>query len=198
MADVPKDFAILDKRLKSHLAKGEYADADRVSQELLRVAESAHPDDLPEIDLAERSAVIPASREEIAVDREHLRLLGTFYYVYGGLAAVVFIIPAILLVVNLASVGLTAGLEAHVGAGLPLMMLVSALFSGARVTGAVYAGRALKQGNHARFIWLVAWLNLLDFFFGTLLSICTMIVMHRPSVKALFAESESDLKRIGR
>lgn len=196
MAEASKEFAALQKRLRTHLAKGQLEDADRLSQELLQLAENAHVDDLPEYDLSESLALASVSPDQVALDKEHLRLLGTFYYVYGGLAALTFMVPLILFAINLASVGLAASLASNDGPAIPLMFVVLLLFNGARVLGAICAGRALKEANHARFIWLIAWLNILDFFFGTVLSVCTMLVMKRQSVKALFADPQSVLKRL--
>ena len=53
------------------------------------------------------------------------------------------------------------------------------------------AGRFLKRHRHYLFCMIVSAVNCLFFPFGTVLSVFTIIVLLRPDVKALFAQTDA-------
>ena len=58
-------------------------------------------------------------------------------------------------------------------------------------TATFLAGRFLANRTHRLFCLVVACINCLNLPFGTILGVCTLIVLLRPSVQALFSAAES-------
>ncbi|MFH1730283.1 MAG: hypothetical protein ABIF82_01365 [Planctomycetota bacterium] len=129
----------------------------------------------------------------VSRDDEHLRILSICHYVYGGVQAAFACIPlihvAIGLVMVFAGVGegrdecaplaIIGGLFAVIGAAV-------VLFGWAVAACVVYAGRCLAQRKSHTFCFVMAAICCLFIPFGTVLGVFTIIVLSRPSVKALF------------
>ncbi len=130
------------------------------------------------------------------LDNEHLRLLSIFYYVKGAISAVFACIPIIHVVLGLimliapqvfghgndqppAFVGL---LLVFLGGGLILFGWTFAVL-------VLMAGRCIAQRRHYTFCFVVACIELLSIPFGTILGVCTIMVLNRASVRALFNTS---------
>ena len=132
---------------------------------------------------------------QIDQDAEHLKLLSIFHYVVAGLNALMASIPLIHLVMGLVfiGVGLTKGGEA---APMALVGMIFAVLAGGMVllgwglaVCIFLAGRYLAQRRHYMFCLVVAAICSMVFPYGMALGICTIIVLCRPSVKALFEAS---------
>lgn len=135
---------------------------------------------------------VPSQAEQ---DREHLRLLAIFHFVLAGVAALFSLLPVFHLLVGfglLASAG-TAPAEALPG------VLVGWIFVGVAglmmTLGFGYAaclliaGRSLAERRRHTFCLVVAGLSCLFMPIGTALGIFTILVLVRPSVRALFPAS---------
>ena len=128
---------------------------------------------------------------QVNQDEEHLRLLSIFHYVLAGIQALMACIPLIHLVVG--SVLLVAGLASREG-GPPvvvglLFMLVAAAIIVLGWTMAVLvflAGRFLAARTHYLYCFVVAAVACAFVPLGTILGVFTIVVLTRPSVKALF------------
>ena len=133
-------------------------------------------------------------------DAEHLRLLSTFHYVVGGLMAFFACIPIIHLTIGLlmlfaphflahgqnappAFVGL---LFVFLGGGLMLLGWTLAIIS-------ILAGRCLSQRRRYRFCFVVACVICIWMPFGTVLGVFDILVLNRPSVKAMFQPAPAGL-----
>jgi len=125
-------------------------------------------------------------------DRDQLRLLSIFHYILGGLFALFGCFPIIHVTLGLAIVsGATSGPG---GPGPPpavgwlfvaiggVIMLVLWALAGCLL----FAGRCLATQKAYTFCFVVACLSCLQMPLGTLLGVFTIIVLVRPSVKALF------------
>ena len=124
---------------------------------------------------------------------EHLRLLSIFHYILAGLDAFTGCIPLFHVSIGIA---MLSGAFDN-GRGPPPPPIVGLLFT--LVGGSisllcwtmavlkVLAGRWLTQHAHPRFCFVVACIECLKMPMGTLLGIFTILVLMRPSVKALFA-----------
>jgi hypothetical protein len=126
-------------------------------------------------------------------DENQLRLLSIFHYVCGGLAAVFACIPIIHLVVGL--VIILAPEKMGSGKNPPpalvgwLFVLLASAFILAGWCFAVliaWAGRCLNRRLHYTYCMVMACVACLFMPFGTVLGVFTIIVLVRPSVKALF------------
>ena len=127
--------------------------------------------------------------EFIDIDQEHLRLLKLGFYIVAGFSAVTLMI--LLLYVGVAST-LISTAAAKNGAGdfplwiIPVIGSVFLLF-GAAVTFLMwFVGRSLGERRRRTFCMIVAGICCLQVPFGTVLGVCALIVLGRPSVKALF------------
>ena len=133
-------------------------------------------------------------------DAEHLRLLSIFHYVVSGLAALFAFFP--LLYVVIGSVFVYAAHHhsaAHrndvppeilgwifitMGSFIFLLGLVVALCI-------LLSGRALARRKRYWFVFVVACIECLFVPFGTILGVCTLIVLSREPVKALFFPAQT-------
>jgi len=126
-------------------------------------------------------------------DQEHLKLLSIFHYVVGGIAALFAFFPICHLFFGIAMVaealsGRSGSSGAPLGFGL-MFVVIPALFI---LVGLAYAisvlltGRFIARRKHHTFCFVVACISTLFTPFGTVLGVFTIIVLLRPSVKALF------------
>ena len=124
-------------------------------------------------------------------DMEHLRLLSIAHFVLGGLVALfaLFAIAYLLF-------GSLAMVSHNTTADNPLPILAGGIFifvgiaflcvGTALAVGLILSGRFLAQRRNYWYCMIVAGLCCLFTPFGTVLGIMTILVLNRPSVKALF------------
>ncbi len=123
-------------------------------------------------------------------DREHLELLAIFHFVVAGLAGLVSLLPLIHLVVGIAlATGQCEG-------GEPVARAIGCFFAAFAATfillGLAFAacmalaGAYLMRRTHYTFCMVMAAIACLFMPFGTVLGVFTLLVLQRPSVKALF------------
>ena len=129
----------------------------------------------------------------VSQDDEHLRILSICHYVYGGVKAAVACIPLIYVAVGLFMLlgSIMAGSDegappAIIGGIFIVIGGAVVLFGWAVAACVIYAGRCLTQRKHRTFCFVMAAVCCLSIPFGTVLGVFTIIVLSRPSVKALF------------
>ena len=131
--------------------------------------------------------------ELVDCDLEHLRLLKICYYILAGtiglfaLFSLIYIGLGALLVSGLIPSNQRSGGDPGV-AGLILLGIGLCLLLFALAIAALnyWTGRSLRDRRHRIFCLISACLSLLNMPFGTAIGICTIIVLGRPSVQALF------------
>ena len=131
-------------------------------------------------------------------DAEHLRLLSIFYYVMAGVTALFSCIPIIHVVIGWSMLR-NPGAFADPAQGAPeaewmgwLFVLLGGIFVlGGWIFAALQAltGRFLRERTRYTFCLVVAGVSTLFMPFGTVLGVFTIIVLIRPSVKALFGQA---------
>lgn len=129
-------------------------------------------------------------------DEEHLRLLSIFHYVCAGMAALCGCFPIFHLIIGLilmlkpASFG-PAKDQPPAWFGLIFVVLASIiiLFGWTFAVLLAIAGRSLSQRKRYTFCVVMAGIACFYMPFGTVLGIFTIIVLLRPSVRALFTAS---------
>ena len=132
-------------------------------------------------------------------DREHLRLLAIFYYIWAGLQSLGGLI-------GIALIGVGAFFAASpqiAQSNNPPPPWFGAVFAGlgALVFVAVegvaalsfFTGRFLSRRQHHTFCVVISALNCMSLPLGTALGIFSILVLQRASVKALFANSGSSV-----
>ena len=131
-------------------------------------------------------------------DAELLRLLTIFHFVCAGMAALFACFPIIHLILGLVMV-FHPGVFGP-GANQPPKFLgwFLVLFAGAIIMAGwvfaglvAWAGRCLGRRKHYQFCLVMACVACLFMPFGTVLGVFTIIVLVRPSVKALFGQPAS-------
>ncbi|MBW8809411.1 MAG: hypothetical protein JF591_11385 [Lysobacter sp.] len=132
----------------------------------------------------------PAASSE---DASHLQILAIFYYVFAGLNAlsVVMIAGYGLLMDVVFSTAPTSESSAEFTAMMPLIIGMFTLVIALSVLfGALHfmVGQRLRQRRGHTFCQIVAVVTCLSIPFGTALGVFTLIVLNRPSVRALFGE----------
>jgi TctA family transporter len=126
-------------------------------------------------------------------DQEHLFLLKLSYYIMAGTTG--FFSLFALIYIGLGALFASGVMPPMRGNPsdprfLGLMFLsigLVVLFIGLSITFLTYwAGRCIRDRRHRTFCVIVACLSCLHVPFGTAIGVCTLIVLGRPSVQALF------------
>jgi hypothetical protein len=126
-------------------------------------------------------------------DQEHLRLLKIGYYVLAGIGAFTSLFS--LIFIGMGLLFASGAVPAQQGSADDPRLL-GLIFLGMGVGFLVvclagtwlvyYTGRSLAQHRHWTFCMIVAALCCLQVPWGTVIGVCTIIVLNRPEVKALF------------
>jgi hypothetical protein len=123
-------------------------------------------------------------------DLDHLRLLSIFHYVVGGLAALFACFPLFHFFIGLAIlVGQTESRDPMGPAFAIFMMVFAAVFilcGWAFAICLIVAGRRLAAQRSYTFCLVMAAVACIFMPFGTVLGVLTIVVLMRPSVKAVF------------
>lgn len=133
----------------------------------------------------------------LANEVEHLRLLGLFHLVVAAIAFLFSLIPLLQLLPAAALLGgALAGPEHEVGAALAGGLWVATastllLASWLVVCGLILSGTFLRRHRHYAFCLVASAIVFFIVPLGTVLAVVSWIVLLRPEVKALFAESEA-------
>jgi len=135
-------------------------------------------------------------------DAEHLKLLAIFYYIVGGLSFLGSLFGGIYIVMGAAfsRVFATTPATSHGSPPPPEMgwvivgfgILIS-LFCIAMGVGSILTGRWISARKNKTFCMVVAGFSCLSVPLGTALGVFTFIVLSRPTVAALFENSQSPL-----
>ena len=126
------------------------------------------------------------------LDAEHLRLLSLFHYIRGGLTAA----ASCFFLIYVAMGMIFAGIPAFTRNGNPPPVAVGiflAMFGGALVmlgwtwsAAVIYAGRCLAQRKNRVYCMVIAGISCIFIPYGTILGVCTLMVLQRPAVKQMF------------
>ena len=125
-------------------------------------------------------------------DREHLKLLAVFHYVVALFVALFSMLPFVHLLIGLGMVsGSLAARPAEPGAAIVGWFLVvfAGFFIGCGIAFAgclAFAGKSLQEQKRYLYCIVIAGLSCMFAPFGTVLGVFTLVVLLRPSVKALF------------
>ena len=124
-------------------------------------------------------------------DREHLRLLAVFHFVVAGLAALASFFALVMIGAGALALDIwrrnPGDAPPEFGAWLVIALgtfwlLVALTF----VAASILAGASLLKTRRYTFCLVVAAVACLFVPFGTILGVSTLVVLNRPSVKALF------------
>jgi hypothetical protein len=126
-------------------------------------------------------------------DEEHLRLLMWAYYIWGGtigffsLFAVIYIGFGAMMAFG----GFPASNNPANDPRLPglLLLVGGSVFFILGVTFALltfFAGRSIRDRRRRIFCQIIGGLNCLQVPFGTVMGVCSILVLNRPQVKLLF------------
>jgi hypothetical protein len=139
------------------------------------------------------------SRRQAVLDHEHLRLLALFHYISGGITVAFSLLFGVWLVVMAAMFSfLPAGPHGGDPAtppvhGPPVVFFLA--FGGVFLLGVAYgileivSGRLISRRKGRVFTLIVAIPRLVLLPYGLILSIFTLIILERPSVKLLYRRS---------
>ena len=126
-------------------------------------------------------------------DEQHLQLLSIFQYIFAALTAMFSMLPVIHLLVGL---GLASGafmpstgeypVERMIGMFFVMFAAVLISCGLALAAAAGFAGRCLGRRTHYTYCMVVAAAECLFVPIGTVLGVFTIIVLSRPTVKAMF------------
>jgi hypothetical protein len=132
-------------------------------------------------------------------DHEHLNLLSIFHYVVAGVAFLFACLPLLHFLFGLAMVaGWFPDMSDDPGArvfGAVIMVLAGGLILAGWTYAAAtaIAGRFLGARRHYTYCLVIAAISCVFMPFGTVLGVFTIVVLVRPSVKALFGVNTGEL-----
>jgi|ERR1700677_3852317 hypothetical protein len=126
-------------------------------------------------------------------DLEHLKLLSIFHYIVGGLACfcgllwILYIVSGIILIIASGSMASDDRMGASIGGVVAIVVgvFLFVLFEAYGIIS-IIAGRKFAKHQGYRFCFVLAVFTCLNFPLGTALGVFTIVVLNRPSVKALF------------
>ena len=138
--------------------------------------------------------------QQKAVDEEHVRLLGIFYYVSGGLSALFGLFPLIYVAMGaviMAIPNLDTPPEGELavrsmGAMFAGMGLVFFIVAQAFAAIKILAGYWLLRKRNRMFCLVVAGIICIGIPYSTVLGVLTFVVLLRDSVRELFAASSNE------
>nr|WP_235429895.1 hypothetical protein [Xanthomonas sp. GPE 39] len=126
-------------------------------------------------------------------------MLGIGHYVIGGLTGVFALIPVLHLSIGLMilngrlpmnATNAAQAEQAHLFAWIFVVIASLLIVAGLSLaTAMLYAGRCLGARRRHTYCVIVAGLSCVMMPFGTVLGVFTLLVLTRPSVKQLFAQS---------
>ena len=132
-------------------------------------------------------------------DFEHLKLLVTFHYIVAAITAVFSSFPLIHVFIGLIFMLNPHGFGTDSRQFFPARMFgmlffvigsLFVLFGWTLAALTIYAGRSIKRREKYTLCVVVACLNCMHMPIGTILGVCTLLVLFRDSVRQLFAESK--------
>ncbi len=129
---------------------------------------------------------------EPSYDTEHLRLLSLFHYIVGGLAGLFACFPifhiaiGIMLIMSPQHVNNNPMPPAQFGWFFAILGSVLVLIGWTCASLIIVSGRFLAQRKSYTFCIVIGCIECLFMPFGTILGVFTLIVLNRPSVKAMF------------
>jgi F0F1-type ATP synthase membrane subunit c/vacuolar-type H+-ATPase subunit K len=132
--------------------------------------------------------------QQRAKDAQHLNLLSTFHYVYGGLQALFGCFPSIHLSIGIMMVngvgefGRDPSFPQEFGWFFIIMASTVMLFMWTVAVLAIMAGNRLRQRRSHKFCFVVACIECIFVPLGTVLGVFSLVVLMRDSVKQVFAE----------
>ena len=126
-------------------------------------------------------------------DLEHLKLLSIFHYIVAGLACfcgllwVIYIVSGVILLIASGSMANDDRMGASIG-GVVAIVVGIVLFVLFELYGilCIFAGRKYAKHQGYTFCFVLAVFTCLNFPLGTALGVFAIVVLNRPSVKALF------------
>jgi hypothetical protein len=133
---------------------------------------------------------VTAEERQLVLDEEHLRLLSLLHYVSGGITASFGLLFVVWMGMMGAVFAAIPGEAATAHRGPPMaIFLIFGLFALLAVAYGVLeiiSGRLLSQRRRWLFTFLVSLPRLIFIPYGTMLTIFTLLVLDRRSVKALY------------
>ncbi len=124
-------------------------------------------------------------------DEQHLDLLAIFYFVLGGLTALISLFPIVHLIVGIFSlaIGLTENepISVIMGGFFIVIATIIILFGLALAVLMIITGLRLRQRRSYTFCMVIGAVTCLNMPLGTILGVFTIIVLSKEPVKELFA-----------
>ncbi len=136
-------------------------------------------------------------------DQQHLKLLSTFYYVLAGFQGFITLICilALLVILGIGLLGAAASGSKHGASGAAgvfafismfACFIVPALIFAAAITYVYYlAGKNFARQKSYVFCFIIACFTCMSFPLGTALGVFSLVVLLRPSVKAMFEANDA-------
>jgi hypothetical protein len=154
---------------------------------------------LPSSPTAEQIAQIKAG----AINEEHLRLLSLFHYFNGAIVGLfscfllIYVGFGLMMLLNPQSFvngSTTAASAGQAGLIFTIIGLVGLSIGWGYAALNVLTGRFLSRRQHRTFCLVTSGINCMNAPFGTVLGVCSFLVLGKPAVKTLFLAGKSQQK----
>ncbi|QJE95749.1 hypothetical protein [Luteolibacter luteus] len=142
----------------------------------------------------------PPPHPQAFQDAEHLKLLAVFHYVLGGITALMGCLPIVHIALGawMVSGHFPPGSAssppppAEFGWLFIIFGSVVVLLAWAFAVCLIVAGRSISARRNWTFCFVIACISCINVPLGTALGVFTILVLQRPSVKALFGRTAPD------
>jgi hypothetical protein len=135
---------------------------------------------------AYRGSPMPSSE-----DGSQLNALAVCHFVYGGIVALVGLVGLVYVIIGFAVASAIAtqgerGASVAVGGIFAVIGVMVMVFVWGKAAAVIYSGLCLQRRRRMTFSFVVAAFCCLGIPIGTALGVFTLVVLSRPSVKALY------------
>lgn len=195
-------FRELEELISLKLEEGKFDEAEKLSSQLIRLAEDPDAEiakfDFPEEPQATEptESLSDSSTTRSKDDIDNLNLLGIFSYVLGGLAILVGFLPGfhilmgvlLMIVPHLSkSSGSEADLVATLVGGMFTLIGLAITFSCWLYAGCmIHSGRCLRGRRKHRFSLVMGAISCAFVPVGTVIGVFTIITLRKPEVRKLY------------
>jgi len=130
-----------------------------------------------------------------SINEEHLKIISIFNYVVGGLAAVIYSIPLIHMMIGIAMMTISGSVKGNEGVPLAILGMFFAVIGAIIVLIGwsfavliILTGVFIHNRRHYTFCLVMSGIECMFFPFGTLLGVFSIILLAKPEVRALFGK----------
>ena len=145
------------------------------------------PPGYPPNPYAQQAYAQQAEAFQMAQDESNLRMLSIFHFVYGGIMGLLTLGCLVYVIMGIAmAAGTGTSVGELVGGVIAIFGVILTVVVGVKAGLLLAAGYGLARKKHHTLCIVAACFSFLGIPLGTVLGVCTLIMLTKPNVKRLF------------